>query len=139
MGHTLVIYNLLVNCILYGHVGRHLPKSIDALEDLSVLTRADEQGKSLHRNTTLLIPMATNVKNDPNGNKSLPSLKFNTSRLKVGFPKVKVVFQPSIFGGHVSFREGSLEHITASIEPDCWSSEYLHFCHWAPNPLTHHP
>ena len=104
-----------------------------------VLKRANELGKSVHRNITLPIVMVNNVKNDPNGKKKLPSLKFNSSPLKVGFPKVKVVFQPSIFGGHVSFREGSFEDSTASIEPDCWSSECLHFFHWAPNPLTHHP
>ena len=31
----------------------------------------------------------------------------NSSPLKIGLPNRKVVFQPSIFRGHVSFREGT--------------------------------
>ena len=33
----------------------------------------------------------------------------NSSHLKIGHPKRKVVFQPSIFRGYVSFREGKLQ------------------------------
>ena len=32
--------------------------------------------------------------------------KTNSSHLKIGLPNRKVVFQPSIFRGYVSFREG---------------------------------
>ena len=34
----------------------------------------------------------------------------NSSPLKIGLPNRKVVFQPSIFGSYVSFREGSPKH-----------------------------
>ena len=33
----------------------------------------------------------------------------NSSPLKLGFPKRKLIFQPSIFRGYVSFREGIAE------------------------------
>ena len=32
----------------------------------------------------------------------------NSSHLKIGLPNRKVIFQPSIFCGYVSFREGNL-------------------------------
>ena len=38
----------------------------------------------------------------------VPSLKLTFSPLKIGLPNRKVVFQPSIFRGYVSFREGTL-------------------------------
>jgi len=37
---------------------------------------------------------------------SLYSLKTNSSPLKIGNPQIKLVFQPSIFRGCISFREG---------------------------------
>ncbi len=44
--------------------------------------------------------------------RSLHSLKLTDFRpLKTGHPKRELVFQPSIFRGHVSFREGTLESL----------------------------
>ena len=42
----------------------------------------------------------------PNKKIDVPSLKLTFSPLKIGLPNRKVVFQPSIFRGYVSFREG---------------------------------
>ena len=45
------------------------------------------------------------------GSGNRPTLpETNSSHLKIGHPKRKVVFQPSIFRDYVSFREGNIEH-----------------------------
>ncbi len=46
--------------------------------------------------------------NDATKHKGNTLPETNTSHLKIGLPNRKVVFQPSIFRGYVSFREGKL-------------------------------
>ena len=50
----------------------------------------------------------SNCTNDATKHKGNTLPETNTSHLKIGLPNRKVVFQPSIFRGYVSFREGKL-------------------------------
>ena len=60
----------------------------------------------LAETNSLQLPGSTNyLLHIPTSLNLLPSLKL-TLPLKMGLPKRKLVFQPSIFRGYVSFREG---------------------------------
>jgi len=67
--------------------------------------------------------------------KWIPSLKL-TYPLKIGLPKRKVVFQPSILKGYVSFREGigfelilySLRLPHLNIVLDVFKGDFLQIC-----------
>ena len=65
----------------------------------------------------------------PETNSSHPET--NSSHLKIGHPNRKVVFQPSIFRGYVSFREGITSNFTyyrtrRGVEPSAQQSDGAH-------------
>ena len=54
----------------------------------------------------------------------------NSSHLKVGLPKRKLVFQPSIFRGYVSFREGNNPNLWKNLDPSTWMTGKLMLRDW---------
>jgi len=76
-------------------------KKVDNLKTHSVPNSSSSHPKPPKQKTS---------KNTPEAKQNLPEKftlpKTNSSHLKIGHPKRKVLFQPSIFRCHVSFREG---------------------------------
>ena len=80
--------------------GTHLPCDLVAVVGMEPMKVALVLGKMIMAKN----PLKTNMEPET-WRKKIPSLKLTFLPLKIGLPNRKVVFQPSIFRGYVSFRE----------------------------------